>query len=49
VLTLDMVAAVFGLPCVTLPDPVTGRPMMLPIGRHRLPGSDETGQVSPTG
>lgn len=36
VLTEAMVAAVFGLPCRTLPDPVTGRPMMLPIGRHRL-------------
>ncbi|AMY68751.1 ABC transporter ATP-binding protein [Frigidibacter mobilis] len=34
VLTEAMVEAVFGLPCQTLPDPVSGRPMMLPIGRH---------------
>ncbi|GGH44347.1 ATP-binding cassette domain-containing protein [Frigidibacter albus] len=49
VLTVDLVAAVFGLPCVTLPDPVTGRPMMLPIGRHRLLGSGETSTFSPPG
>jgi len=34
VLTEAMVEAVFSLPCRTLPDPVSGRPMMLPIGRH---------------
>ncbi|WP_145106781.1 ABC transporter ATP-binding protein [Cereibacter sediminicola] len=34
VLTEAMVAAVFGLPCRTMADPITGRPMMLPIGRH---------------
>jgi len=34
VLTGAMVEAVFGLPCQTLTDPVSGRPMMLPIGRH---------------
>ncbi|PTE20258.1 cobalamin/Fe(3+)-siderophore ABC transporter ATP-binding protein [Cereibacter changlensis JA139] len=34
VLTEAMVEAVFGLPCRTLTDPVSGRPMMLPIGRH---------------
>ncbi len=38
VLTEEMVQAVFGLPCRTLPDPVSGRPMMLPIGRHRAGG-----------
>ncbi|WP_420024368.1 ABC transporter ATP-binding protein (plasmid) [Cereibacter azotoformans] len=34
VLTEAMVAAVFGLSCRTMADPITGRPMMLPIGRH---------------
>ncbi|EKX58698.1 Vitamin B12 ABC transporter, ATPase component BtuD [Rhodobacter sp. AKP1] len=38
VLTEEMVQAVFGLPCRTLTDPVSGRPMMLPIGRHRAGG-----------
>ncbi|EGJ20186.1 ABC Fe+3-siderophore transporter, ATPase subunit [Cereibacter sphaeroides WS8N] len=38
VLTEEMVQAVFGLPCRTLIDPVSGRPMMLPIGRHRAGG-----------
>ncbi|RNE88360.1 ABC transporter ATP-binding protein, partial [Marichromatium sp. AB31] len=38
VLTEEMVQAVFGLACRTLPDPVSGRPMMLPIGRHRAGG-----------
>lgn len=38
VLTEAMVEAVFGLRCRTLTDPVSGRPMMLPIGRHGRPG-----------
>ncbi len=34
ILTPDMVEEVFGLRCQVVPDPVSGRPMMLPIGRH---------------
>ncbi|MGN7867333.1 putative siderophore transport system ATP-binding protein YusV [Paracoccus haematequi] len=36
VLTRDTVRAVFGLDSRIIPDPTSGRPMMLPIGRHRM-------------
>ncbi|MRJ77454.1 ATP-binding cassette domain-containing protein [Aeromicrobium sp. SMF47] len=34
VLTEDVVREVFGLECSVIVDPVSGRPLMLPIGRH---------------
>ncbi|GAB2883791.1 ABC transporter ATP-binding protein [Nocardioides pacificus] len=34
VLTEENVRAVFGLECTVIDDPVSGRPLMLPIGRH---------------
>ena len=40
VLTAEMVRAVFGLECEVIPDPTSGRPLMLPLGRHRVRGSD---------
>lgn len=36
VLTRATIRAVFDLSAQVMPDPVSGRPMMLPIGRHRL-------------
>ena len=36
VLTEQTVQAVFGLTSKVLIDPTSGRPMMLPIGRHRV-------------
>lgn len=36
VLTETNVRAVFGLDSRIIPDPTSGRPMMLPIGRHRM-------------
>lgn len=36
VLTQDTVRAAFGLDSRIIPDPTSGRPMMLPIGRHRM-------------
>ena len=36
VLTVENVRAVFGLDSRIIPDPTSGRPMMLPIGRHRM-------------
>ncbi len=36
VLTEATIAQVFGLSAQVMRDPVSGRPMMLPIGRHRL-------------
>ncbi|QLD12929.1 ABC transporter ATP-binding protein [Microbacterium oleivorans] len=37
VLTAETVAAVFGLDSRVIPDPLTGRPLVLPIGRHHVP------------
>ena len=34
VFTTEMVSAVFGLDSVVIPDPTSGRPLMLPLGRH---------------
>jgi len=36
VLTEETVGAVFGLQSRILTDPTSGRPMMLPVGRHRM-------------
>ncbi len=37
VLTAETVRAVFGLDSRVIPDPLTGRPLVLPIGRHHVP------------
>lgn len=34
IVTEDLVSQVFGLACRVISDPVSGKPMMLPIGRH---------------
>jgi iron complex transport system ATP-binding protein len=36
VLTADVVGEVFGMDCQVIPDPVSGKPMVLPIGRHHV-------------
>jgi len=36
VLTAESVRAVFGLDCRVIADPLSGKPLMLPIGRHRM-------------
>ncbi len=36
VLTQDTIQQVFGLASRIITDPVSGRPMMLPVGRHRI-------------
>lgn len=38
VFTTEMVSAVFGLDSVVIPDPTSGRPLMLPLGRHGVRG-----------
>ncbi|GMA25457.1 cobalamin/Fe3+-siderophore ABC transporter ATP-binding protein [Luteimicrobium album] len=40
VVTADLVERVFGLRSVVVDDPVTGDPMVVPVGRHRAPGHD---------
>ncbi|MEU2841348.1 ABC transporter ATP-binding protein [Streptomyces sp. NPDC007076] len=35
VVTTDLVREVFDLPCQVVPDPVTGTPMVIPLGRQR--------------
>jgi len=36
VLTEDIVRTVFGIDSRVIPDPITGKPLMLPIGRHHV-------------
>jgi iron complex transport system ATP-binding protein len=36
VLTAEAVGEVFGMDCQVIPDPVSGKPMVLPIGRHHV-------------
>lgn len=43
VFTSDMVRAVFGLDCRVIEDPTSGRPLMLPLGRHGVRVSDTAG------
>lgn len=38
VLSEEMILSVFGLRSRVIRDPISGKPMMLPIGRHRLSG-----------
>ncbi|MCI2958482.1 ABC transporter ATP-binding protein [Agromyces atrinae] len=35
IVTAELVEDVFGLPCIVVPDPVTGTPSVVPIGRQR--------------
>ena len=42
VLTVDTVRAVFGLESLVIDDPVSGRPLMVPIGRHHSTGASVT-------
>lgn len=37
VVTEDLVHEVFGLRCLVVPDPVTGTPSIVPLGRQRVP------------
>ena len=48
VLTVENVRAVFGLDCQVIDDPTSGKPLMLPIGRHHLttPSADLVGRRS---
>jgi ABC-type cobalamin/Fe3+-siderophores transport system ATPase subunit len=39
IVTAELVEEVFGLPCVVVPDPITGKPSVVPIGRVRSVGS----------
>ncbi|MEV5409047.1 ABC transporter ATP-binding protein [Thermopolyspora sp. NPDC052614] len=43
VITEATVEDVFGLRCKVTSDPVSGTPMIIPIGRHHVPGRDEPG------
>jgi iron complex transport system ATP-binding protein len=37
IVTAELVEAVFGIPCLVAPDPVTGLPAVTPLGRDRAP------------
>jgi iron complex transport system ATP-binding protein len=49
VLTAQVVREVFGLESRVEPDPVSGAPMVLPIGRHHVAASSRTGEVPADG
>ncbi|MHC9044881.1 ABC transporter ATP-binding protein [Microbacterium saperdae] len=40
IVTAELVEEVFGLACVVVPDPITGKPSVVPIGRVRSARSD---------
>ncbi|GAB3045147.1 ABC transporter ATP-binding protein [Sediminivirga luteola] len=44
VLTAGVVRTVFGLESRIVADPVSGRPLVLPIGRHHTEGADRAGE-----
>jgi len=48
VVTEELVEAVFGLPCCIVPDPVSGTPMVVPIGRDRSGAAKQSPRVSET-
>tara|TARA_R110002020_G_scaffold176756_1_gene369176 strand:+ start:1772 stop:2641 length:870 start_codon:yes stop_codon:yes gene_type:complete len=48
VLSEDTIHTVFGLRSRVIPDPISGKPMMLPIGRHRLAPDPETARPDVT-
>ncbi|MBT0769564.1 ABC transporter ATP-binding protein [Kineosporia sp. J2-2] len=39
VVTADLIGEIFGMRCSVVPDPISGTPMIVPIGRHRSGGS----------
>ena len=45
VLTEETVRRVFGLDSRVVPDPLTGRPMVIPIGRHHTVAEPEQAQT----
>jgi iron complex transport system ATP-binding protein len=47
VVTRDLVREVFGLRCQVTPDPVSGTPMVIPIGRHLNTSLEHVGQPDP--
>lgn len=34
IMTLDLIAEILGMRAEVIPDPVTGTPVVIPIGRH---------------
>jgi iron complex transport system ATP-binding protein len=46
--TADLVSTLFDLPCRVVPDPVSGTPMVVPIGRHHVDGQAPSSTASRT-
>ncbi|GMA31421.1 ABC transporter ATP-binding protein [Litorihabitans aurantiacus] len=46
VLTSELVERVFGLANVVIPDPTTGKPMVLPLGRHHVTSPSPYGRLA---
>ncbi|MBX6389121.1 MAG: ABC transporter ATP-binding protein [Frankia sp.] len=45
VVTEELVETVFGMRCRVVPDPVSGTPMIVPIGRYHVTGAAQTAAV----
>ncbi|WP_129842549.1 ABC transporter ATP-binding protein [Streptomyces sp. RFCAC02] len=45
VLTQEVVSEVFGMRCALVPDPLSGTPMVVPVGRHHCAEPDRTPAV----
>ncbi|MGH2381207.1 MAG: ABC transporter ATP-binding protein [Candidatus Limnocylindria bacterium] len=49
VVTADLVGEVFGIRCRVMPDPVSGSPLVLPLGRTRQHPTAPAAEPAPTG
>ena len=47
VITEELVRTVFGLESRVVPDPVSGTPLIVPIGRHHYPAPQTTDTTKP--
>jgi iron complex transport system ATP-binding protein len=46
IVTPELVRDVFGLDSQVVPDPVSGTPLVVPIGRHHIPAHTASAKVS---
>ncbi|MFE9851252.1 ABC transporter ATP-binding protein [Streptomyces sp. NPDC005576] len=47
IVTEELVTEIFGMRCSVVPDPASGTPMIVPIGRHHVPATAREGAAAP--
>ncbi|MEU1085702.1 ABC transporter ATP-binding protein [Streptomyces sp. NPDC005892] len=47
IVTEELVTEIFGMRCSVVPDPASGTPMIVPIGRHHVPATAREGTAAP--